>query len=81
MCLCCAGIDHLPCWHALQVLTTQRSGLVFLLWGRNAQAHAKGGSLARHHVLTAAHPSGLSANRVRPSNKAGGFYGGLGDAA
>jgi hypothetical protein len=38
---------------------------VFLLWGRNAQEHAKGISASRHHVLKAVHPSGLSANKVR----------------
>lgn len=49
-------------------LSAARPGLVFLLWGRYAQE--KGRVIARrgeHAVLTAAHPSGLSASR--------GFFG------
>jgi uracil-DNA glycosylase len=48
-------------------LSTRREGIVFLLWGRYAQQ--KGAILdpARHHVLTAAHPSPYSASN--------GFFG------
>jgi uracil-DNA glycosylase len=49
--------------HVIAVLNRERSGLVFLLWGRHAQA--KGGMIdpARHLVLRAPHPSPLSAHR------------------
>jgi len=42
-------------------LSEQRSGLVFLLWGRNAQAKEALIDTSRHHVLKAAHPSPYSA--------------------
>ena len=45
-------------------LNRKRKDLVFLLWGRNAEIKGKSIDRQRHHVLTAAHPSGLSANRV-----------------
>ncbi|MCP6237153.1 uracil-DNA glycosylase, partial [Klebsiella pneumoniae] len=49
--------------HVVDVLSAQREGLVFLLWGSYAQA--KGGRIdtARHRVLKAPHPSPLSAHR------------------
>lgn len=52
---------------AISKLSQQRSGVVFLLWGRYAQDKARVICPSSHHVLTAAHPSGLSANR--------GFFG------
>ena len=44
-------------------LNTHRSGLIFLLWGSHAQR--KGATIDRekHIVLTAPHPSPLSAHR------------------
>jgi uracil-DNA glycosylase len=45
----------------IQALNTQREGIVFLLWGKYAQEKGKLISRERHHVLTAAHPSPLSA--------------------
>ena len=39
-------------------------GLVFLLWGKNAEQKKKLIDGQKHHILTAAHPSGLSANKV-----------------
>lgn len=47
----------------VKVLDTRREGLVFLLWGSYAQR--KGGIVeqGRHCVLTAPHPSPLSAHR------------------
>lgn len=48
-------------------LNTHRDGLVFLLWGSHAQKKAKNIDRSRHHVLTAPHPSPLSAHR--------GFFG------
>ena len=51
---------------AIKALSLKRKGLVFLLWGRNAQQKATKGIIdkGRHHVLMSAHPSGLSANKV-----------------
>jgi len=50
---------------AISALSRKKRNVVFLLWGKSAELKAKGVDRARHHVLTAAHPSGLSANRVR----------------
>jgi len=50
---------------AIRALSAHRRGLVFLLWGRFAQQKAALVDTTRHHVLTAAHPSGLSARKVR----------------
>ena len=44
-------------------LSTKREGLIFLLWGRNAQQKASLIDSTRHHVLLAPHPSPLSAHR------------------
>lgn len=51
----------------IHALNERREGLVFVLWGRNAQEKAKFIDRKRHHVLTAAHPSPLSASN--------GFFG------
>jgi uracil-DNA glycosylase len=51
----------------IRAINKERKGVVFLLWGAHAQAKAKLIDQARHHVLNAAHPSGLSASK--------GFYG------
>ncbi len=48
-------------------LNQRRSGLVFVLWGRPAQAKAARIDRTRHLVLTAPHPSPYSADR--------GFFG------
>ena len=48
-------------------LSTRREGIVFLLWGRYAQQKGLLVDSARHHVLTAAHPSPFSAHN--------GFFG------
>ena len=48
-------------------LSNQRSGLVFLLWGSFAQKKAELIDSGKHHILTAPHPSPLSAHR--------GFFG------
>jgi uracil-DNA glycosylase len=48
-------------------LSARREGIVFLLWGRYAQQKGSIVDRARHHVLTAAHPS--------PYSAAGGFFG------
>ena len=52
---------------AIQALADQREGLVFLLWGRHAQAKRSMIDHRRHLVLTAPHPSPLSASK--------GFFG------
>lgn len=47
----------------IEALNTHRSGIVFLLWGSHAQKKGRFIDRARHHVLTAPHPSPLSAHR------------------
>ncbi len=51
----------------IQSLSQQRTGLVFLLWGSPAIAKSKLIDTSKHYVLTAPHPSPLSAYR--------GFFG------
>ncbi len=51
----------------IKVLSTQRKGLVFLLWGNYAGQKSTLIDSSRHHILKAAHPSPLSAYR--------GFFG------
>ncbi len=48
---------------AIAGLSRQRSGLVFLLWGRHAQAKETLIDSSRHYILKAPHPSPLSAHR------------------
>lgn len=52
---------------AIQALSTQRQGIVFMLWGSFAIRKAALIDRSRHHILTAPHPSPLSAYR--------GFFG------
>ncbi|WP_353181358.1 uracil-DNA glycosylase [Parapedobacter lycopersici] len=52
---------------AIAELSAQREGLVFLLWGRYAKDKAALIDYRKHHILTAAHPSPLSAHN--------GFFG------
>ncbi len=51
----------------LRTLSTESQGIVFVLWGKTAQAKKKILSLTGHRVVEAAHPSPLSASR--------GFFG------
>ena len=51
----------------IRALSTQRSGLVFMLWGKHAQKKGQVIDRSRHLVLEAPHPSPLSVYR--------GFYG------
>lgn len=51
----------------ISVLNEGREGLIFLLWGVYAQEKRRLIDEKRHHILTAAHPSPLSAYR--------GFFG------
>jgi uracil-DNA glycosylase len=48
---------------AIQVLSEQREGLVFMLWGNFAQSKAALIDSDRHLVLMTTHPSPLSAHR------------------
>ncbi|MDR4988274.1 MAG: uracil-DNA glycosylase [Bacteroidales bacterium] len=52
---------------AIRALSEKREGLVFLLWGSYAQAKRALINADKHHILTAPHPSPLSASR--------GFFG------
>jgi uracil-DNA glycosylase len=47
----------------IRAVNAQRSGVVFLLWGKPAQVKAALVDRSRHRVLEAAHPSPLSAYR------------------
>ena len=51
----------------IQTVNEQCAGVVFLLWGSHAQRKGAMIDNQRHHILTAAHPSPLSAYR--------GFFG------
>ncbi|PKA58726.1 uracil-DNA glycosylase [Apostasia shenzhenica] len=51
----------------IQTISQKKTGVVFLLWGNSAQEKSRLIDLRKHHILKAAHPSGLSANR--------GFFG------
>lgn len=46
---------------AMQRLNERKEGLIFLLWGKFAQAKARCIDSQKHHLLTAAHPSPLAA--------------------
>lgn len=48
---------------AIAALSRERSGLVFMLWGRHAQAKEPLIDAGKHHILKAPHPSPLSAHR------------------
>lgn len=54
--------------HVIARLASEREHLVFMLWGAYAKRKGEFINRSRHLVLTAAHPSPLSANR-------GGFFG------
>lgn len=45
----------------IKVLNVNRTGIIFLLWGKYAQQKGKDIDRKRHHVLVAAHPSPYSA--------------------
>lgn len=46
----------------IQRLSEKRSGIIFLLWGKYAQAKAELIDKSKHHVLVSAHPSPFSAH-------------------
>ncbi|MGL4456675.1 MAG: uracil-DNA glycosylase [Plesiomonas sp.] len=47
----------------ISAINTHREGVIFLLWGAHAQKKGQMIDRQRHHVLTAPHPSPLSAHR------------------
>eukprot|EP01018_Ginkgo_biloba_P011344 Gb_31477 [translate_table: standard] len=47
----------------IRVISQKRSGVVFILWGNSAQEKMRLINNNKHHILKAAHPSGLSAHR------------------
>ena len=49
--------------HVVDVLNSEREGLVFMLWGAYAQAKGRRIDAGRHRVLRSTHPSPLSAHR------------------
>ncbi|MFT5822959.1 MAG: uracil-DNA glycosylase [Crocinitomix sp.] len=51
----------------IETISAQQTGVIFLLWGAQAQQKSKLIDSSKHHVLTAPHPSPLSAYR--------GFFG------
>ena len=46
----------------IEALNNRQKPLVFILWGNNAKAKAKLITSPRHHIITGAHPSPLSAH-------------------
>ncbi|MBD5254019.1 MAG: uracil-DNA glycosylase [Barnesiella sp.] len=59
---------------AIRYLATQRSNIVFILWGSFARSKSEFIDPSRHCIITSAHPSPLSASRgffgCRPFSKA-----------
>jgi uracil-DNA glycosylase len=53
--------------HVIRTISDQKTGIVFLLWGRFAQEKQVLIDETKHHVLKAAHPSPFSADK--------GFFG------
>ena len=47
----------------IRELNTRKKGLVFLLWGKPAENKCRTVDKTKHTVLTAPHPSPLSASR------------------
>jgi len=45
----------------IKILSEQKCGIIFLLWGRFAQDKAQLIDVSKHHILKAAHPSPFSA--------------------
>ncbi|PIA25529.1 hypothetical protein AQUCO_11100004v1 [Aquilegia coerulea] len=51
----------------IQSISLKKNGVIFLLWGNSAQENSRLIDESKHHILRAAHPSGLSTHR--------GFFG------
>jgi len=61
----------------ITLLNCRKEPLVFILWGKNAQAKLKITKNSRHYIIKSAHPSPLSAHRgffgSNPFSKANNF--------
>jgi uracil-DNA glycosylase len=75
---CLTVTAHLPNSHkklgwetfttaVIEAINDHKTGVVFLLWGKDAQQKQRLIDREKHYVLTASHPSGLSAHK--------GFFG------
>lgn len=65
--------SHLKLWkpvtdNIIKKLSSEKTDLVFILWGNFAKKKIKLIDVNKHHILTSSHPSPLSANR-------GGWWG------
>tara|TARA_B100001287_G_C22680630_1_gene530159 strand:- start:1604 stop:2338 length:735 start_codon:yes stop_codon:yes gene_type:complete len=65
--------SHMKIWEnytnsIIKYISDNKFGVVFLLWGNFAKSKKRFIDESKHHILEAAHPSPLSANR-------GGFFG------
>lgn len=65
--------SHLKLWkpvtdNIIKKLSSEKTDLVFILWGNFAKKKIKLIDVSKHHILTSSHPSPLSANR-------GGWWG------
>jgi len=49
--------------HVIKIISEQKEGVVFLLWGGYAKKKTTLIDENKHHILTSGHPSPLSANR------------------
>ena len=47
----------------IKLISDQKEGVIFMLWGGYAKKKAKLINADKHHILTSGHPSPLSANR------------------
>lgn len=47
----------------IRALSLKKTGVIFILWGNSAQEKIRIIDTNKHHILKAAHPSGLSAHR------------------
>lgn len=69
---------------AIRRLSEQREGIVFILWGSYAIAKRAFIDVRKHHVITAPHPSPLSAHRgffgSKPFSRANAYLAAQGEA-
>ncbi|KAH9322409.1 hypothetical protein KI387_017048, partial [Taxus chinensis] len=47
----------------IRAISLKRSEVIFILWGNSAQEKIRIIDTNKHHILKAAHPSGLSAHK------------------
>lgn len=63
--------------HVISILNEREKPMVFILWGKPAQAKQSFIDSSKHHIVTAPHPSPLSAHRgffgSKPYSKTNGF--------